>query len=457
MRGHASTSFGLGARFALVAGFGGLLGLMAFAGLDSVHALHQIEARNTRLTQDYLKRHRSLEQIRAALFLSTTYLRDYLLAPTPGRARAALAELDDLHRQMDTALQAYSASVPPDEKALFSELAAEVSRYWSTLTPVMQWEPRQRRTEGRQFLQTQVIPRGTLTLGITGKIDAVHEHGLSRGSRRSSALFLEYRRRMAAILGLTLGAGLLLAGITVARIFRLETESQARYGQLQGAQHQLQQLSARLLEAQEQERRTISRELHDEIGQSLNALLVDLGNLAAIIPARNEEAHGLISTAKRLADQSVKALRDMALLLRPSMLDDFGLVPALHWQAREVSRRAEMLVDVDAEECPDELPEEYRTCVYRVVQEALQNAARHAGAQSVHIAVHQDPNRVQLAIRDDGKGFDADHVRGLGLLGMEERVKHLGGVFEIRSRPGQGTELRIELPPPRIVAANEVI
>jgi signal transduction histidine kinase len=142
----------------------------------------------------------------------------------------------------------------------------------------------------------------------------------------------------------------------------------------------------------------------------------------------------------------VKALRDVALLLRPSMLDDFGLVPALHWQAREVSRRTGMRVEVEAAHVSEELPDEHKTCVYRVVQEALHNCSQHAEAGAVRIAIRQEPGRIVLAIQDDGKGFDVAQVHGLGLLGMEERVNHLGGRFHIQSWPGHGTLLRIDLP-----------
>ena len=444
--GSGVTPARVGTKLVLLAGFGGVLGLMALAGLDAIRALHQLEARNARITQDYLQRHRSLEQIRSCFYLSSTVVRDFLLDPDPGAAQASLSSLRGVEAQMEAAVREYAAAIRPDEQALLLELHSDVSGYWSTLAPAMRWTPQQRSAEGYTFLEREVLPRRRLTLAIAERIAAINDHALSRSSRRSAELFLEYRGRLTGILALTLGIGLILAGASIGRILRLERESQLRYCQVQRAQGELKELSARLLEAQEKERRAISRELHDEIGQSLNALLVDLGNLAAIVAPANAEANRLLGTAKCLADESVKALRNMALLLRPSMLDDLGLVPALHWQAREVSRRTGIRIDVEAEDVPDELPEEHRTCVYRVVQEALHNSSRHAQAHIVRVSVLQGPDRLLLSISDDGRGFDASRVRGLGLLGMEERVKHLGGAFEVLSRPGQGTELRAELP-----------
>src|SRR5579862_1036446 len=128
------------------------------------------------------------------------------------------------------------------------------------------------------------------------------------------------------------------------------------------------------------------------------------------------------------------------------MLDDLGLVAALAWQGREVSRRTGLRVDVVADDVPEELPEEHKTCVYRVVQEALQNASRHADAHIVRVAIRQEGEHRLLEVHDDGKGFDPRWVRGLGLLGMEERVKHLGGSFQVYSQLGRGTAVEVSLP-----------
>ena len=141
-------------------------------------------------------------------------------------------------------------------------------------------------------------------------------------------------------------------------------------------------------------------------------------------------------------------MRNVALLLRPSMLDDLGLVAALEWQGQEVSRRTEMEVDVQAQSVSEDLPDEYKICVYRVVQEALNNAARHASARTASVRVVQDSQKIQVSIVDHGRGFDPRRVRGLGLVGMEERVKRLGGSLTIESRRGQGTTVKAELPYP---------
>jgi signal transduction histidine kinase len=163
-----------------------------------------------------------------------------------------------------------------------------------------------------------------------------------------------------------------------------------------------------------------------------------------------------VESIKKLAEASVQVIRNMTLLLRPSMLDDFGLVPALEWQAREVSKRGGIWVKVVAEGVSENLPEEHKTCVYRVVQEALHNIVQHAAARNAAITVRQEGGRLQLKIEDDGHGFQPRRQRGMGLLGMEERVTNLGGRFAVESQPGRGTVLRIELPSPEPAAPTPV-
>lgn len=130
------------------------------------------------------------------------------------------------------------------------------------------------------------------------------------------------------------------------------------------------------------------------------------------------------------------------------MLDDLGLVAAVEWQAREISKRTGMLVETADENVPDDLPEEHKICVYRVVQEALNNCSKHAGAKRAKVTLRRVPGQLQVVVEDDGKGFDAERVRGLGLIGMHERVSQLGGELKVDSHPGRGTRVSADLPLP---------
>jgi signal transduction histidine kinase len=435
-------------RLVLLAGFGGLLALMAVGGFDAIQVLRQIQTRNVQIRQAFLSRDRALEHIRSSLYLSGTVVRDYLLDPEPAGAAEQLQHLERLRSQMGTAMDMYAASLSTGEAEPVRALRTGLAEYWNVLQPVLRWSPQERRERGYIFVQRELLPRRATVLALADKIAALNEQELNGGDERLEETFGRFRRRLLVMLAATLSCGLLLAAVAASHILRLERQSAVRYRLVLHAQSELKELSARLVKAQEEERRAISRELHDEVGQSLSALLMELGNLAAVAPRHLEPLQRHLESIRKLAESSVQVARNMSLLLRPSMLDDFGLVPALEWQAREISKRSGIAVTVDAGELADDLPDDRNTCVYRVVQEALHNCVRHAQARSVCIGVHQQNGRIVLSIQDDGKGFDARRVRGLGLVGMEERVHHLGGTFEVRSEPGHGTLLMVELPLP---------
>lgn len=434
-------------RAVLFAGFGGLLLLMAFAGVDARQVLRRMQDRDASIQRDFLARSRVLNQIRSDVYLSGTYARDYLLDPEPAAAEKNRAELARLREEMDTILAGYAGLPRPEERAPLDGLRSSLTAYWRALDPVLQWTPAQRRENGFPFLRDEVFPRRQAMLALADQIQAVNEGQMNAGNEQVAALFAEFRTRLSATLGVTLLLGALLALLAGRRILDLEAQASLRYAEVAEARGQLKNLSARLVETQEEERRVLSRELHDEVGQSLSAILVGLSNLSAAIRAEaRAQMESEVAGLRRIVENAVKTVRSITLLLRPSMLDDLGLIPALEWQAREISRQSGVRVDVAAGGVSDELPEEFKTCVYRVVQEALHNVARHAGAGAVRIVAQQEPRRLLLSIQDDGRGFDVKRSRGLGLLGMQERVANLGGTLQLLSEPGRGTLISVVLP-----------
>jgi signal transduction histidine kinase len=443
----------LQSRFILLAGFGGLLLLMAFAGVDSVVTIRQIQNSNDANREEFLWRTRLLEKIRSDVYLSGTYVRDYLLEPEPHKAESHRVSLLERRADIDRALAKYRGMLQPDETAPLQRLTGELSAYWKVLEPVFRWNAAERHELGYGFLRDEVFPRRMAMLGIADQIAAISESELNAGKMRVATTFSDFRRRLIVTIGLTIGLGLLLAGFTMIKILRLETETAGRYQEIAVARAELKQLSARLVEAQEEERRSISRELHDEVGQSLTGVLVEMANLSHRIRAGDLAAvEAKANELKKLVEDAVGVVRNMALLLRPSMLDDLGLVPALQWQAREVSKRTGVRVRVAAEGVSEDLPEEHKTCIYRIVQEALHNCVQHAGAHIVKVTVRQEADRILLEIHDDGKGFNAREERGMGLLGIQERVSYLGGTFLVESSPGKGALLSVALPVRPVVA-----
>jgi signal transduction histidine kinase len=209
----------------------------------------------------------------------------------------------------------------------------------------------------------------------------------------------------------------------------------------------LQALSARLLEVQEMERRHLARELHDEVGQALTSVKINLQTMKRLNDS--SELATYLEDGIRIIDRALNQVRALSFDLRPSLLDDLGLVPALRSLVDRQAQRAGFSASVDADPTQRQIPPQVETACYRIVQEALTNVIRHAQAQNVIVKLRVDHDELDLLIRDDGAGFDArtalQHAaRGgnLGLLGMEERATLAGGRLTIKSDPGQGTDVR---------------
>jgi len=438
-----------GGRRLLLAGFGGLLILMLVAGADALLVLRKVRTSDAQVRNIYLHRTQALDGIRGGIYQTAIVMRDFLLAEDSAAASAQSKKMVSIRQSTDRAMADFAATIDPAESGAFDHLRAELQVYWRLLE-FMSDTPDQGaaglRNRGAAYFSGELVTHRTAMLELVDRVDQISLQELTSGDAKLNATFNALRLRLIVMLGATLSVGLLLTAFTIRRTLNLENELQQRYQEGMRAQQELKELSARLLSAQEEERRAISRELHDEVGQSLSALLMEAGNAAARVPLDSPEVRRNVESIKKLAEASVNVIRNMTLLLRPSMLDDFGLVPALEWQAREVSKRTGLRVQVTAEESADQLPDQLKTCIYRVVQEALHNCARHANARTVKVVVRHEESRIVLSVEDDGRGFDATRVRGLGLVGMEERVNHLGGAFEIDSWPGAGTKVAVQLP-----------
>jgi len=435
----------MSSRAVLWVGFGSLIVLMVLIASSASSALARIEASNAQIRQGFLQRDELLNRLRSELYRSGIDVRDYLIHADPKLAELRRAEIQRTQQQMDTAIEQYRKDRPAEEGVAVDELRRDLNEYFSLIEPVLHWDADARKTQGPDFLRNQMFPRRQQLLQLSERIRQIDSRQLSLGERRVATVFAGFRREILIIGAITVCFGLGLAILAIGRVQTLERESRERYREVVQAREELHKLSARLVSAQEEERRNLSRELHDEIGQSMSALLVELGNLDSTLPP-GSPAHEQMQRVKKLAETNVGVVRNMALLLRPSMLDDLGLLPALKWQAREVGRRTGIKVLVDAEDVADDLPDLYRTCVYRVVQEALHNATRHSKAAHVRVSLRRVDHGVSVEIQDDGSGFPAQQEKGMGILGMEERARHLGGELHIQSQPGHGTCVSMQLP-----------
>jgi signal transduction histidine kinase len=419
-------------RWTLLGAFAILLALLVVSGLTAVHVLREMHQQAQSIRAASAEREQANSNICVSVQIYDQTITRYAASLHAEPEQEVIDGLSKLGAQVSAAWNRY-----PEERPFLEtlrDLVAQQRALYATRQPtrlVIEQEP---------VLHSRVLEcakQVSLWSGRSAQQDdlaLLAQFGLLQ-SGLSRALLIAF------------GSGLLLAAASMVYIVRLERQTRGRYDELARSRHELQLLSSRLVDAQETERRSISRELHDEVGQSLGALLVDLGRLPAIAPEAKEQ----IDRMKSVAERTFRSVRNISLLLRPSMLDDLGLAAALEWQGREVSRNSEIEVDVQTGSVSEDLPDEYKICIYRFVQEALHNAVRHSAARTATVSVEQSPNRIVVQVKDNGRGFDSRRTRGLGLLGMEERVKRLGGTFTVQAAPQQGTTLAAELPWPPTV------
>lgn len=439
-------------RIVLWLGFGGLLACIIAAAAGTLLGVDHVRRQEARFRKTFFARLGALDQIRAEIYLSGTYIRDVLLSPAPTVAAAQTSRLASLERETRAAVDAYGRNIEPGEREPFESLRSEIDGYWHVLDSTVAWTPEERNRLRDSFFYDELVPRRNAMLQIADRIAIANERGLNHAEEQLNASSEGLRHTLMFTYALTLAGGILLALLTIAHTLRLERELERRLEENARARADLQELSAKLLRAQENERRSLARELHDEVGQSLSAILMEAESAEFADDLTEIREH--LGAVRSLAEKTVNEVRDLALLLRPSMLDDFGLVPALNWHAREMTKRTGLNVVLSADDSADELPDEHTTCIYRLVQEAVNNSARHANAHTVTVNVKREQQRVVFSVQDDGGGFDPRFVRGLGLLGMEERVRRLGGRLEIDSQPGRGTLISAELPLPELAPVN---
>jgi signal transduction histidine kinase len=213
------------------------------------------------------------------------------------------------------------------------------------------------------------------------------------------------------------------------------------------------QLIEKLLLAQEEERRRIARELHDDASQSLAAVIMHLENIADDLPVRYRDTKQRLNMLKEQATQTLGGIRNLSLELRPSVLDDLGLLKAIDWYAKDFLGKRGIDTKIEFDGLKNKLPSNVEIILFRITQEAITNVVKHAHASHVDIRMQRDNNKVILQIEDNGEGFNVEATltrsgeqQSLGLHGMQERAALLGGHFNIQSQNGRGTCVSIEIP-----------
>ena len=445
-------------------GLGGLLLLVVVSVLTASNRAQEIYTQLDQLNTHQRDLETKLRQLRSDVHLSGIYIRDYLLDPEREHAptyRGRLAELRQNNVATVDELRALAKGRPDNEERL-SSLDAKLDEYWQAFDPLFDWTLVEKISQSASFLRREVLPRREAVLAIASEIEELNNanHAIQRAevTRRHA----EFRSELFRLVWGSLALGLFVALTAVIRLRVLERRSENERAVAEEAEQLMRQLSQQLVAAQEEERKNLSRELHDHVGQMLTALRMEIGRIdrlrlsgdrvrpdASLETSPRSGIGGAVAECRKLVDDMVRTVRDLALGLRPSMLDDFGLQPALEWHVRDFGRRFGIPVELSVDGDLERLPEQHRTCVYRSVQEALTNCVRHSRASRIDVSVVRKGDGLTVTVADDGVGFNpAQRGGGLGLRGIEERVRDLHGILTIRSAAGAGTTLTMTVPLP---------
>jgi signal transduction histidine kinase len=428
-------------------GLGSLLLLIVVSMIASSRRAQEIYTELDQLNTYHYDVDAKLRRLRSDVNLSGIFVRDYLLDVERERAPEYRQQLTEFRQTNIQTLAELRALVKGDQDRIV-RLQAQLDEYWQTFDPLFDWTPAEKILRSASFLRREVVPRREAVLAIAQEIEELNNANLAAQRAEVARRQAAFHDDLYRLLWQSLSLGLAVALGAVLRLWILERRSDEQRAIAQEAERQLRQLSQQLVAAQEEERKNLSRELHDHVAQVLTALRMELGRIERVRAPGDTRVGGAVAEAKKLVDSMFRTVRDLALGLRPSMLDDFGLRAALEWHVRDFTGRCGLDVDLRIEGDFDALPDRYRICVYRAVQEALTNCVRHAHARHVTVSVASTGHQLDVSVTDDGTGLNpVRHRSGLGLRGIEERVKELHGTLTLGNAPGsRGTRLAICLP-----------
>lgn len=414
--------------------------------------MEELEQQANSIDARYTRAQDRLSNVRAQVLLGSVYVRDALLDPDPASADTYRRQLERTYREADRSLERYEMVWNSDaERERVARLRRELGDFRATVLGVLATESRQWPTQARLILRDQIVPKREGVIRVSEEVQAMNRATLLQQQRATADVYRATQRVMWERLGFGVAGSLAIALLAAFYAGRLEDRIRRQRARDIQNTRDVERLSMKLLSAQEAECRNLARELHDEVGQALTAISVELAVAQRTIDEMSGPP-GLLDDARSATDGTLQAVRDVSRLLHPAILDDLGLRAAIEDFVRRFARRHSTHVELVMDDSEHRFAPDLESAAYRTVQEALTNVSRHARASTCRVTVHWDDRAVHLTIDDDGIGFDvagtdsAGTRRGLGLISIRERVSQAGGRVVIDSRIGHGTLLKVVLP-----------
>jgi signal transduction histidine kinase len=435
---------------ALFIGIALVVVLWGYTGYEFTMRMAAVEEESARVTARYLEAQEHLTMIRSQVLVASVYVRDALLETDRSLLRRYESQIAETYQRIDAALHDYEPVIDSSQgQATVERLRREIDGFRQMTGQVLERSRAGGVTDVRALLNQNLVPRREAAIRVSEEVQGLNRAAFVQHQTDIAQIHRLAERRTWQQIGLALLASLGIAMVFTFYAGRLESELLT---QMQTNEHNtryLQHLSTRLIGAQEEERRTIARELHDEVGQALTAVQVELSVAQRRLKTAGH-APALLGDAESITHGALQTVRDISQLLHPALLDDLGLAAAIDWQARTFEARHGIRAEVQQDGLLKRLPREVELAAYRIVQEALTNVAKHSRASTVRITLRRQDANLEVVVEDDGRGFEpgdvADPQRGLGIVGMRERAALLSGRIAFESGGGAGTRVDVRLP-----------
>ena len=437
-----------GTRHVLLTGLGVVLALLLALGLYAARSLSSVSRAGTLTAREYFQQSERLERVHRLLSSAAGAVRDYLL---DSDSLALPRHREEARRSWSQAIRAiedYKGVATLERRILADQLDAQVSDYWAIADRSLEMTGHQRSEAGVNLLVGQLVPLREKCLATISEIGARDRADLRSAAASTAQLARGAERRLWAVIVLIVLLSLLVAGITFRYLMRLENIALAQYEASVKAGDELERLSRRLMTLQEDERRRIARELHDDYGQRMASLLFELAAAAERTDATPELKLAMQNMGEHLGNVA-KDLQQLSRSLHSAVLDKIGLEAAIRSDCSSLRQRIAWEVDFESVDVPKRLPEPLSLAAYRVFQEALQNVIKHSQTSRLGVSLTVEGRELVLRVKDYGHGFhveSANQTGSLGLLSMRERLRMVGGAFVIHSEIGKGTQVEARLP-----------
>lgn len=436
-------------------------GTWIFAGTSFSRRIHALEVQADETGRRYVLAQQLLSDARNDVYRASFLVRDAFLDDHPADGQYK-ARVDAAYRAADGLLAQYVPVVDSGaERDRIERLRREVDALRRTNLNILDaaFATGTTSAHGHSALGEQFLPKRDAAVRIADGIQVLNRGAYVQQREQTADLYRATQRRFWDTLafGVIVSVGIaLLAGFYVNRLERgLRTQLQKDAAMAVD----MQRLSAQLVSTQEEERRSVARELHHDIGQVLTVVRLELANAQREIE-QGESGTELLDEARSTTDRALAAVRDISHSLHPPLLDNLGVSAALDWYTQGVEKRNGLRIEFTRDTISQRFSPDLEVAIYRIVQEGVTNCLRHAQATICRVELARSPTTVRVVVSDDGVGFRADGLMrgqtdGLGLIGVRQRAMHLGGTFNLQTAPGMGTTFSVEFPVPFSSASSD--